>query len=140
MKKLLLTNIAALFLATGTVHAQSSKLPNEIMGEWCFDKFVDDEDDVSHYWREEEAPSCDDVLILNRQELLSGTLSLQCHQQTANLINIEVADPGTYRIRANCEEHWKFSDGHPDEIEHFQKYFEIQIFEKQLLVADVSEG
>jgi hypothetical protein len=54
--------------------------------------------------------------------------------------NIEVVDPGTYRIRANCKQHWKFSDGHPDEIEHFQTYWEIQIFEKQLLVADVSEG
>jgi len=44
MKKLLLTNIAALFLATGAAHAKwkpkpsSTTLPAEMQGSWCRDK------------------------------------------------------------------------------------------------------
>src|SRR5262249_42085086 len=139
MKKLLLTGIAALLLATGAAHAQPSKLPNEMMGEWCWDKFVDDDDDVSHYWREEDAPSCDDVLVLEQTRASFRRPISSMPPTNCEFNSIEVADPGTYRIRANCEQHWKFSNA-PDEIERSQKYFEIQIFEKQLQVADVSEG
>jgi hypothetical protein len=34
MKKALLTGIAALFLATGTAHA-NDKLPEHMLGRWC---------------------------------------------------------------------------------------------------------
>jgi hypothetical protein len=39
MKKLLLTGIAALFLATGTVPADN-KLPEHILGRWCYDYVI----------------------------------------------------------------------------------------------------
>src|SRR5262249_37929072 len=108
MKKLLLTGIAALLLATGAAHAQPSKLPNEMMGEWCWDKFVDDDDDVSHYWREEDAPSCDDVLVLEQTRASFRRPISSMPPTNCEFNSIEVADPGTYRIRANCEQHWKF--------------------------------
>jgi hypothetical protein len=35
MKKLFLTGIAALFLATGTAHATTVTMPDKLHGEWC---------------------------------------------------------------------------------------------------------
>ena len=55
MKKLLLTGIAALFLATGTATAQSPKaeLPDAMLGDWCgqYAYHFTDERDAEHWWR-----------------------------------------------------------------------------------------
>jgi len=42
MKKLLLTGIAALFLATGTAHAvhDTTHLPEHWQGRWCYDSYI----------------------------------------------------------------------------------------------------
>jgi hypothetical protein len=56
MKKTLLASVAALFLATGTATAQTSKveLPNAILGTWCNDWSASTSAEIdgeSHYWR-----------------------------------------------------------------------------------------
>ena len=55
MKKLLLTSIAALFLATGIATAQSPKveLPDAMLGAWCgqYAYHFTDERDAEHWWR-----------------------------------------------------------------------------------------
>jgi hypothetical protein len=60
MKKLLLTSIAALFLATGAAHAaETTKLPDAILGAWCGSwgwQFPDD--DTAHLWRTDDVHDC----------------------------------------------------------------------------------
>ena len=48
MKKLLLTGVAALFLATGTAHADD-KLPEHWLGRWCSAPFVSTEAQVVYF-------------------------------------------------------------------------------------------
>src|SRR5215831_9239605 len=60
MKKLLLTGIAALFLATGTAQAaEVAKLPDAMLGAWCGQwgwQFPDE--DAEHWWRTEDVEDC----------------------------------------------------------------------------------
>jgi hypothetical protein len=53
MKKLLLSGVAALFLATGVVPARAADLPAEMLGPWCYQysyQFPNDEE-AFHLWR-----------------------------------------------------------------------------------------
>ena len=50
MKKLLLTSIAALFLATGTAHADG-RLPEAILGNWCWIEGGDEQN-----WNQQNLP------------------------------------------------------------------------------------
>jgi hypothetical protein len=143
MKSLFLTSVGALFLATGTAHAQSVDLPNEMLGEWCWDKIVntqkEDDDDQTYYFREEKAQTCDDVFVLTKTTAnftrpVSSMPPLNCE-----IDNIEFVDQTTYRIRAHCVQHWKFTNA-PDKIKRSYEYFEIRIVEGDLIKTDVSEG
>src|SRR5262249_25878149 len=62
MKKLLLTSIAVLFLATGIATAQSPKveLPDAMLGAWCgqYSYHFTDERDAEHWWRTEDGDDC----------------------------------------------------------------------------------
>ena len=48
MKKLLLTGIAALFLATGVAHA-ADQLPEYMLGRWCYGNDVSTEAQVVYF-------------------------------------------------------------------------------------------
>ena len=60
MKKNLFIGIAALFLVTGAAHAaETTKLPDAILGAWCGSRgwqFPDD--DTAHLWRTDDVHDC----------------------------------------------------------------------------------
>src|SRR5262249_38035237 len=63
MKKLLLTSIAALLLATGTAHA-NDQLPEFILGRWCYGNDVSTEAQIVYFrpnHRDPERCCCSDM-------------------------------------------------------------------------------
>ena len=60
MKKTLLTSIAALFLATGTAHADQPniQLPDYVLGYWCYDQASSPNNGEEHYYDQEH--DCDE--------------------------------------------------------------------------------
>src|SRR5947207_15520286 len=72
MKKVLLTGVAALFLATGTAHADV--VPKKFLGTWCGEPEV--EGLVFHRKRQNE--NCDDGYIIRRTTIRSTDGSGKC--------------------------------------------------------------
>jgi hypothetical protein len=60
MKRLFLTGIAVLFLATGAAHAAERKLPKEFWGKWCADATAAGEANKIARWMHYTHKQCDD--------------------------------------------------------------------------------
>jgi hypothetical protein len=122
MKKLLLTGISALFLATGTATAQSPKveLPDAMLGSWCgqYPYHFEDEREAEHWWsRDFEVAEDDYDYCANR-----GGIRVRkdgwdyarfgpqgsCKFVSVQLLKDEVTQanrPGdVYRVHADCKD------------------------------------
>jgi hypothetical protein len=144
-QKLLLAGIAALFLATGTAHADSGTrfplpsvpLPQEMIGTWCMDEEANDQanretgENVSYYTKREECLELEITLTIRPD----GWSEIW---DNCPFTKITKEAGGVYLIYSRCEMLAE-GDGHG-----LGKYFitnqEYQIAENgQLIVRQVPE-
>jgi len=115
MKKLFLTSIAALFLATGAATAQTLKveLPDAMLGAWCgkYSYHIPDEIGL-HWWRTEDVEDCANRggIYVRKDGWDYYRFGPQgfCKFVSVQLLKDEVTEanrPGdVYRIHADCKD------------------------------------
>jgi hypothetical protein len=142
VKKLLLTGIAALLMAASAAHAVAAKLPEEMIGKWCFDKSTSTED-KEYYSSVEDVSACGNHggLIIRKEGYTRDRFGPQvlCKFKAIKLSRkAEPTPDGTdeptdiYLVRANCK---KRSGGNP-----WSEVFEIQQGEGTLIIWPLPEG
>jgi hypothetical protein len=70
MKRLLLTSIAMLFLATGTAHA-NERLPKAMLGDWRYQSQIGRKSD-NIYFRTKYCGDYEDGIVLSQKRLYDG--------------------------------------------------------------------
>jgi hypothetical protein len=112
MKKMLLSGIAALFLATGTAHADT--LPKEMLGHWC-----QNSTDTKDFRRVYDRKNCHD----SDGRLLVKPNDFEEWESGCDFKNITRLPNNSYFIRAECS-------GNEDMI--------LQIIDNQLMIVDTT--
>ena len=98
MKKLFLTSIAALLLATGTAHATSNnQLHHEVLGEWCSQIGSGPSGPNNREWyvHRDECKSFDRLTVTNTE--------LRGHEFGCKITKVKLATDGDYPNAANTE-------------------------------------
>jgi hypothetical protein len=140
MKKALLTSIAVLLLATGTVHATAAELPEAITNEnWrtCWDENGEDigADDDRTIFAPDNGAECEDRgwPIYVRETGYSAPGYGVC-----KFDKIEEPTPNVYRVHASCEIHWSRGKEHGTDFR--TENFELEIIDGHLVWTHLSEG
>jgi hypothetical protein len=121
---LLLTSIAALFLATGAARAEP-QMPAQYHGNWC--------------WKAEAYNRCDgpdgmDAIFIG-PDVFNANLHVQCTPLTITAI------PDGHRIQARCAgEDVDANPGTYEERGEHIIYFEFELVRDQLVITELSEG
>jgi hypothetical protein len=122
MKKALLAGVTALFLATGTAHAD--ELPKSIDGDYC--KNILDDSQVLY-----EHGECD-IGHPSDGAFFSSTTYENMRDVFCEFVEIKKLTATTYQIQANCVD----SHAAPRKF----SLFELEILPRGLLVTYFSEG
>jgi hypothetical protein len=121
MKKLLLSGVTMLFLATGTAHA-TDQLPAAMIKHWCWN------DGERAYTQQEQCGH--DFLIVRRE----GYESLEGGECVFDMVERVAQD--TYQTHAKCK---PFGDDELDS-EPWTENLELQLIRGQLTVGPANEG
>ena len=111
MKTLLLAGVAALFLATGTAHAaDTSQLPEYILGRWCHTPFASTEAQVVYFrpsGRRDTGEWCCCSDLTDGIDINSEGYEDESPADDAPIClfdNIKQRDKDTYLVRVRCKE------------------------------------
>jgi hypothetical protein len=132
MKKLLLTGIAALFLATGTAQA-NDQLPEQMLGRWCEASLRSDIRTL--YFRpslvgREHCVDFNDGITLSQSGFTNDLPTDTCYEYIFD--KVERIQDDTYYITAHCE---KVGQDYNPEEDNLGGTHQLQLIRDDLLIA-----